>query len=155
MTKAADPFVERYERWKTWSPQRPDIPNEVVEDLRFMLQGRWYLEHGTVAPVRSVRSGRFGLGRCHSNSSWLGKRWPSRYRIWTGYALGPTPNLDNHSWVQRVGSGEHVEVTWSEPGRFYLGVPVPPAEFRLCTLHPNQCVAFRALGKCRALEAGR
>ncbi len=123
---------------------RAVIPDYVADVLSISTQGRWYLEHGQAVKVYSTRRGRWGLGKCHSNARWLARRWPHRYELWTGYALSPSGGLDNHSWV-RVSDGEFIDVTYSEPAEFYLGVPVPVEALSLvgaCGNHPNDCMAW-------------
>jgi hypothetical protein len=121
-----------------------------VRHLEATVQGRWYLDNGQVVVVECVRAGRWGQGFCHANSRWLSRRWPDRYRWWTGYALADVagyPFTENHSWVQQA-DGTHVEVAYPAPARIYVGKPAPEGfEHAGCTLHPNECVALRALGR--------
>lgn len=129
------------------------VPAWASEYLSLSAQGRWYLGHGRIVPVRQHRRGRFGLGRCHSNASWLARRWPAHYERWVGYGAADRRFglVDNHSWVRSLVDGEHIEVTWGEPGAFYIGVPVSAGFSCACvTFHPNECTALRALGRCRA-----
>lgn len=121
-----------------------------LQTLEATRSGRWYLDSGQLVSVEHVRPGRWGVGHCHANSRWLSRRWPDRYRWWTGYALSNTLVLglvENHSWVQRL-DGTYMEVTYPAPATLYIGVPVPDGfqQGTRCLLHPNECLAFSVLG---------
>jgi hypothetical protein len=141
--RIADRFARRLAR----AAVDADVIAYATRWLSASMQGAWYMGHGAVVRITAARRGRYGLGACHANAGWLARRWPQRYVWWTGYALTPGAfgGLDNHSWVCR--DGQHIEVTYDVPAVFYLGVPIEPAPRCGFCGHPNDCTAFRALGR--------
>ena len=104
------------------------MPKVVIEDSsgkhilcsgRFLAEQGWYYK-----PTERPRGIRLGSAHdCHMNAFKTVLEDEDRLFYCEGVACSPGLPPLPHAWVTD-GTGSVVEVTWSEPGVMYLGIPI-------------------------------